>query len=275
MKIIEKIPESHKKRIAKIITTFLWIYFAAFGLVALHFARRAFIAEKFNIPTMSMSPTLNPGDHIWVNKLLFGARIYTSFNFDDHAPLKCFRMPGIRKIKPNDIVVFNYPFGYDDWYRIEFKINYVYCKRVAGTPGDTITIMDGVTHNNNYDGSIGLLENQIQLNSIPDSVLWLYNSMTAIPLSMPTWTIKNLGPLYIPAKGGTVQLTDFNRELYGLAIQYETGQLPTHDMTEYTFRKNYYFMLGDYSTDSRDSRYFGFIPDDFIIGIVGGLKHNY
>lgn len=272
MSIFKKLPEDAKKRLAKILTTFLWIYFAAFGIVAMHFVRRIFIAERFKIPTMSMSPTLNPGDHIWVNKLLFGARIYTDFNFEDHAPLKCFRMPGIREIKPNDIVVFNYPFGYDDWYRIEFKINYVYCKRVAGTPGDSIAIEYGITYNNNCKEYIGLLENQIQLSNIPDSVFWYYNSMTAIPLSRPTWTIKNLGPLYVPAKGGTVELDDFNRELYGLAIQYETGQLPTEDMKQYTFKNNYYFMLGDNSCDSQDSRYFGFVPEDFIIGIVGGKK---
>ncbi len=265
------IPENVKKWIAKIITTFLWVYFVALVIMTLHFVRRVFVAERFKIPTTSMSPTLNPGDHIWVNKLLFGARIYTCFNFEDHAPLKCFRMPGMRKIKPNDIVVFNYPFGYDDWYRIEFKINYVYCKRVAGTPGDTINIKDGVTYNNNFDGHIGLIENQIRLNSIPDSAFWSdgYNSLIAIPLSMPTWTIKNLGPMCVPAKGVTVELTDFNRELYGLVIQYETGMPSTKDMEEYTFKENYYFMLGDNSPDSQDSRYFGFIPEDFIIGIVG------
>ena len=276
MKLFEalknKIPEKLCRRLNKALTVFLWFYFIAFGIAVLHFVRRAFIAERFSIPTMSMSPTLNPGDHIWVNKLLFGARIYKSFDFIDHAPLECFRIPGLRKIRTNDVIVFNYPFGYDDLSRIEFKINYVYCKRVAGSPGDTITITDGITNNNNYDGVIGLYEKQLQLNSIPDSVFWSFNSMTAIPLSRPSNTIKNLRPFYIPTKKGTVQLDDFNRELYGLVIQYETGILPADTMRSYTFQHDYYFVLGDNSPDSWDSRYIGFIPDDFIIGIVGGKK---
>ncbi|MBO7478801.1 MAG: signal peptidase I [Salinivirgaceae bacterium] len=267
-----KIPTKLRQRLNKALTVFLWCYFVAFGIAVLHYARRAFVAERFSIPTLSMSPTLVPGDKIWVNKLLFGARIYKSFDFVDHAPLECFRMPGLRRIRPNDVIVFNYPFGYDDWSRIEFKINYVYCKRVAGTPGDTISICDGITHNSNYDGVIGLYEKQLQLQSIPDSVFWSYNSMTAIPLSLPQNTIKNLAPMLVPAKGQTIELTEFNRHLYGLIIQYETGCFPSDSATSYTFTHDYYFVLGDNSPDSRDSRYIGFIPDDFIIGIVGGRK---
>ena len=267
-----KVPPVFRQRLNKMLTVFLWCYFVAFGIAALHYARRVFVAERFSIPTMSMSPTLDPGDHIWVNKLLFGARIYKSFDFVDHAPLECFRMPRLRKIRPNDIIVFNYPFGYEDWDRIEFKINYVYCKRVAGTPGDTVTIIDGITHNNNYEGIIGVYKNQLQLQTMPDSIFLSYNTMRAIPLSQPYYTIKNLGPLYIPAKGGTVELNDINRELYGLAIQYETGCRPSDSATSYTFTHDYYFVLGDNSCDSRDSRYIGFIPDDFIVGIVGGKR---
>lgn len=267
-----KIPEKLRHRLNKALAVFLWCYFIAFGIAVLHYARRVFVAERFSIPTMSMAPTLVPGDKIWVNKLLFGARIYKSFDFTDHAPMECFRVPGLRRIRPNDVIVFNYPFGYDDWSRIEFKINYVYCKRVAGTPGDTISVVDGITHNNNYNGVIGVYKNQLQLQTIPDSVFWSFNSMTAIPLSLPRNTIKNFAPALVPAKGQTVELTEFNRLLYGLIIQYETGVLPSDSATSYTFTHDYYFVLGDNSCDSRDSRYIGFIPDDFIIGIVGGRK---
>lgn len=292
-----------KERHTKIIVTILWLYFSIMAIFILHYVRRVFVAERFFIPTSSMSPTLDPGDHIWVNKLLFGARIYKRFDFVDHAPLECIRMPGLRKIRPNDIVIFNHPFGYDDWNRIEFKINHVCCKRVAGTPGDTLTITNSITHNSNYDGIIGRIEKQEQLDSITDSALLSYicnnndvkdyyskiginlqleliidsaflmnQVLTAIPLSLPTWTIKNAGPLYVPAQGDTVELTDFNRELYWLVIQYETGSKPTKEMKQYTFKQNYYFMLGDNSCDSQDSRYFGFVPEDFIVGIVGGRK---
>lgn len=237
-----------------------------------HFGRRAFIAERFIIPSKSMAPTLVPGDHIWVNKLLFGARIYTSFNFEDHAPLRCFRMPGIRKIAPGDVICFNYPLGYDEWTVIDFKINYVYCKRVLGTPGDTVGIRDGIAWNNNFNGTIGVIENQIEICNTPDSILWRTTFMATMPFTRFMWTIKNFGPMYVPQKGKTVVLDSITRAIYGPVILYETGTWPADDMTNHTFKNNYYFALGDNSMDSQDSRYWGFIPEDFIIGIVGGKK---
>lgn len=241
-------------------------------LVVFHYGRRILIAERFIIPSVSMKPTLVPGDKVWVNKLLFGARIYKSFDFEDHAPLKCFRMPGFRKINPGDVICFNYPLGYDKWIEIEFKINYVYCKRVVGTPGDTIGIKDGITWNNHYHGALGVLDKQIEIQNTPDSILWVNQLMMTMPFSYPWWTIKNFGPLYIPQKGTTVYLDDGGRSIYAPIILYETGSLPTDEMVSYTFMNNYYFAFGDNCIDSKDSRYWGFIPEDFIIGIVVGKK---
>ena len=239
---------------------------------ALHFGRRIFIAERFIIPSESMSPTLVPGDKVWVNKLLYGARIYKSFDFEDHAPLKCFRMPGLRKIRSGDVICFNYPLGYDKWTKIEFKINYVYCKRVVGTPGDTIGIKDGVTWNNNYNGIIGVQDNQLAIQNTPDSILWRTKFMATMPFTRPMWTMKNFGPLYVPEKGVTIELDSVGRAIYGPVIEYETGSWPDNEVCSHTFRYDYYFAFGDNSLDSNDSRYWGFIPEEFIIGIVGGRK---
>ena len=238
----------------------------------LHFGRRIFIAERFIIPSESMSPTLVPGDKVWVNKLLYGARIYKSFDFEDHAPLKCFRMPGLRKIRPGDVICFNYPLGYDKWTKIEFKINYVYCKRVVGTPGDTISIKDGVTWNSNYNGIIGVQDNQLAIQNTPDSILWRTKFMATMPFTKPMWTMKNFGPLYVPEKGVTIELDSVGRAIYGPVIEYETGSWPDDEVCSHTFRHDYYFAFGDNSLDSNDSRYWGFIPEEFIIGIVGGRK---
>lgn len=270
---VEKEKSSNKLSVFDRITDVLWyILMCVVVIGAAHYGRRIFIAERFNVPSDSMRPTLLPGDKVWVNKLLYGARIYKSFNFEDHAPLKCFRMPGFRKIRPGDVICFNYPLGYDRWTEIEFKINYVYCKRVVGVPGDTIGIKDGITWNNNYEGVLGSLKYQTMVQNTPDSILWANQMMMAMPFSYPWWTIKNLGPLYIPGKGATVSLDQGGRFIYGPVIRYETGSWPSDEMESYTFKNNYYFAFGDYSIDSKDSRYFGFIPEDFIIGIVAGKK---
>ena len=254
----------------------LWmivIWILLFG--ALHYGRRIFVAERFSIPTNSMAPTLVLGDKVWVNKLLYGARIYKSFNFEDHAPLKCFRMPGIRKIHPGDVICFNFPLGYNQWTIIEFKINYVYCKRVVGIPGDTIGIKNGITWNNNYKGTIGVLENQMKIHNTPDSILWRTSFMATMPFTRQMWTIKNFGPLYVPEKGVTIELDSIGRAIYGPVIEYETGSWPTEEMKSHTFKHDYYFAFGDNSLESQDSRYWGFIPEDFIIGIVGGRRTKY
>ena len=261
--------------IDRFMVVLMWVFWSIVALGMLHYARRIFIAERFNIPTSSMQPTLVPGDRVWVNKLLFGGRIYTSFDFEDHAPLKCFRMPGLRKIRPGDVICFNFPLGYDKWAEIEFKINYVYCKRVVGCPGDSIGIRDGITWNSNHQGVIGVLENQMKIHDTPDSTLWHTTFMATMPFTMPGWTIKDFGPLYVPGKGDTVALDSLGRAIYGPVIEYETGSWPANDMTSHTFRNNYYFAFGDNSLESQDSRYWGFIPEDFIIGIVGGRKVRY
>ncbi len=264
--------DEEESKLNKFISIVLKVTFWLILIVLLHFGRRVFIAEKFIIPSNSMMPTLIPGNKIWVNKLLYGARIYTSLKFEDHAPLKCFRIPGIRKIHPGDVICFNYPLGYNQWTVIEFKINYVYCKRVVGVPGDTIGVKDGIAWNNNYSGTIGVLEQQMKIKNTPDSILWRTTFMATMPFTHPMWTIKNFGPMYVPQKGVTIELDSIGRAIYGPVIQYETGSWPADDMTSHTFQHDYYFAFGDNSLESQDSRYWGFIPEDFIIGIVAGKK---
>lgn len=252
------------------------------AILTMHFCIRIFVTDSFCIPSTSMCPTLNPGDRIRVNKFLFGARIYRNFDFSREAGLDCFRMPGLRNIRPGDIIVFNFPFGYDDWSRIEFRINYVFCKRVLGCPGDTIGIAGGRCWNAASNGIIGVAERQQALADTSDSVFISNRCFTSIPLSMPVWNIRDMGPLKVPAKGMTIAMTSFNAALYGLSIEYETGKrlsgnegtgffLDGEPLVQYSFCQNWYFALGDNSPDSMDSRYWGFIPEPFIIGIVSGV----
>lgn len=244
-----------------------WLLLAASGLITVHYMVRVFVTDRFFIPSESMYPTIEPGEYVYVNKLLYGPRLYTSFEFSEHAPLRCIRLPGLRRIRPGDIAAFNFPFGYDDWSRIEFRLNYVYCKRLAGTPGDVIGISDGIFWNGSVSGIIGVKERQMRLQRMSDSLIAFVSWYDAIPLSRPVWNVKNMGPLTVPGKGMTFVLDDFLRELYRHAIEYETA-LPADSFQTYTFRHDWYFALGDNSCDSKDSRFWGFVPDDFIIGIV-------
>ena len=91
-----------------------------------------------------------------------------------------------------------------------------------------------------------------------------------------SWTIDNFGPLWIPAKGATIQLTPQNVTLYKRIIfVYERNKWEERDgkifingqeATTYTFKMNYYWMMGDNRHRSQDSRYWGFVPEDHVVG---------
>lgn len=255
--------------------------FLLFILIIAIFSIPVFFFDQFPIKGRSMNPTLLEGDHILINKFLFGARIYKKYDFSQYK-LESFRVPGIRKIRIGDIIVFNYTDPNNNG-KIEFKLNYVYAKRCIGCPGDTIGIDSGFYYNASFPGK-KLCPDMYQrvLFNTPDSLLMVYPDVkySAVRLySGDEWTVKDFGPLYVPARGNQIQMTIETLKLYEKVIEYETGNKPVIGdrgeilldgmlLANYTFQENYYFMVGDNVLNSNDSRYIGFIPEDYIVGIA-------
>lgn len=176
---------------------------------------RQFIVEAFKIPSGSMIPTLTVGDHLLVNKFIYGPRI----------PFTDSRFFSWKEPKRGDIIVFKYPENEDK--------NFI--KRVIGLPGDKIQIVDGRL-------------------TINDQVVPI------TPASPPADKTVEGEPSFGKPMFYTEQLGGVNH-----AIQY------LHDQSGYNFGpilvpKDSVFVMGDNRDNSQDSRVWGFVSFNKILG---------
>lgn len=245
---------------------------------------RALAFDQFVIPTGSMSPTLIPGDRVLVDKTILGARLYTSLDFPPGGgELECVRLRGRRRVRRNDILVFNFPHHGG---RISFVINNVYCKRCVALPGDTLWTEHGFYRNSNHGGVLGVEEEQRRFSMTPDSllpreILATYPYDPGLP-----YTTKDMQRTYIPRRGDVVELTPRMAAYYRMPLEWETGCRVTWDsgtggvyadgkpLRSHTFLHDYYFMAGDNVMDSSDSRNWGLVPGEYIVGVVTRITYS-
>lgn len=214
-------------------------------------------------------------DFVAVWKPTLGARL-----FDLNATLRLeqteiHRTPGFRKAKRGDVLVFNFPHP-NGWDKIEMHILKYYIKRCIGLPGDTLSIRNGRFRINGTNEPLGNMDSQERIGrtlpgEFPDGVY------KAFPFdSVISWNIRNFGPLYVPKAGDKVEMNRENYLLYRKLIAWEQkAEINYNDSTvflngepirEYRFLKNYYFMAGDKGLNSQDSRYWGLLPEEYIVG---------
>ncbi|MBO5268088.1 MAG: signal peptidase I, partial [Muribaculaceae bacterium] len=254
------------------------IVIAVFCLGVLYILIQIFVCVSFTIPSDSMYPAIEPGDRVWVDKWLTGARLFDIFDAAEGKAVDIRRTPQLRRYKNGDVLVFNFPYR-GSWDTIAMDYRVYYIKRCMGIPGDTLEIRDFRYFVNGKEAEKGPKRHSIAPYYPPDSVA---RASTAGYLafakdSIDRWTVRDMGPLYIPSRGGTVELTPANCLRYKQLIEWETHDTLRIDSLgratiggvradRYTFRENYYFMAGDKSYNSKDSRYWGLCPEPFIVG---------
>lgn len=236
-----------------------------------------FLIASFKIPSDSMTPALIKGDIVWVLKPIIGPRLFNVLASMKGKQVEIYRLPGIRSIKRNDVLVFNYPYSeWDKWDKIEMHILKYYIKRCIALPGDTLTIQDGIYRINNSDILVGNIESQkrivtFDIERIPKEQFY------TLPFdSIHQWNIRDFGPMYIPRKGDVLPMDRTTYLLYNKLIEWEQKDsllfknnkvyLNSSILKYYCFKNNYYFVGGDKSLGSVDSRFWGLVPEQYIVG---------
>ncbi len=257
-----KRPKTAKEKAKEFFEQLLFAAIAAFLIIT-------FIIQNTRIPTGSMEGTILVGDFVLVNKFIYGSSSPKYIPFTE-VEIPYFRLPALREPKRGDIVVFEYPGDRDQLQASDLGVNYV--KRCIGLPGDTVMIVDKVVFVNYKQFPIPPFIKYLSPYPKPKGMI----EERIFPKGMP-WNEDNYGPLVIPYGGYTIPITLDNIDGWRTIIDREYGRravsirgnqvtIDGKPVTSYTFQKDYFFMMGDNRDDSMDSRYWGLVAGDMIVG---------
>lgn len=199
-----------------------------------------FITQAVKVPTGSMQNTITIGDHLLVNKFIFGSGWKLPF------------LPQ-RDVRRGDIMVFKYP-GYRHRYEagdqspnnIPYKTNYV--KRVIGIPGDHIKI----------EGRTVLVNGQ----PLPEHVV------TVVDRSKEKGVVEGDPRQFMPLviKDDSARKPSDQYDVYYNVEPEKDVPVGSFEFNDVTVPPDSYFVMGDNRNNSLDSRYWGFVPRDLVIG---------
>jgi len=234
------------------------------GLVAL--ILKTFVIEAYRIPTGSMENTLLVGDFLLVNKFMYGPSTPRNIPFTN-IRLPYISLPSIKEPKRGDVVVFDYP---GDIEEIKPKEVLNYIKRLVGLPGDTVKVKQQVLYVNGAEfpnPEAMLLDQKANNDQYVEDKIFPKGS---------GWNRDYYGPIYVPKKGDLIQITPENIEMWRMLVIREGHTIritadkkvfiDEKESPEYKIGKDYCFVMGDHRTNSLDSRYWGFLARENIIG---------
>ncbi|MBK6680092.1 MAG: signal peptidase I [Ignavibacteriales bacterium] len=227
----------------------------------------SFFFQNTRIPTPSMESTILVGDFVVVNKFIYGINSPKFIPYTE-IDIPHFRWDIFTDPDRGDIVVFDFPGEKGEFRPNPENIQYV--KRCIGLPGDTIEIKNKVVFVNGKPADLPpyVQYGEKQNDSRISAYMFPGNN---------DWTPDNFGRFIVPKKGQKIQLDArsaigwkhfINREFEAEVVEIANGVVTINGkvVTEYEFQKDYFFMMGDNRDDSSDSRFWGPVARDMIVG---------
>jgi len=236
------------------------IIFGAFLLL------NSFVLASFEVPTGSMENEIMTGDFLLVNKFVFGGTTPRTIPFTG-TKIPAFKIPSFWKPERGDIIVFIFP-GYRE--EVEATDFAYYLKRCVAVAGDTLQVVNRIVYVN---GTPAPLPHNVKFNTT-----LIRPAGFADPRIFPkgaAFNEDNYGPIVIPKKGDVIGLTSEDVTRWDTFIRREGHRIDLRggrilidgaERTSYTVERNYVFGMGDNRDNSLDSRYWGFIPEESVIG---------
>jgi len=224
------------------------------------------LVASFVVPTGSMESTVMAGDFVFVNRFIFRPSTPQVIPFLNE-PIPYFSLPGWRKPEQGDVIVFIFPGNREEVKSERFDY---YLKRCVAVAGDNLQIKnDSIYVNGKY---FELPEHAQFDNAQPMDEE--FDKMRTFPPGKG-FTRSNYGPLRIPKEGDIIKLTPANirewemfirREGHNISVSGGSILIDGNPTSSYTVQRDYVFGMGDNRYNSLDSRYWGFIPEEDVIG---------
>jgi signal peptidase I len=227
---------------------------------------KLFVVEAYRIPSTSMENTLYVGDFLLVNKLAYG--LHTPRRIPLTAlSISSYTLPLFRSVHRGDVIVFEFPGNRNEVTPVE-PVNYI--KRCIGIPGDTIEIRSGKVFVNRIETNFPLHGRR----TVHATDTTLRRNADMFPENS-TFSDVNYGPVVVPKHGDILKIDPVSFSLWHIFIEREGHTMHFNADTLlidgsqdscYRVQQDYYFVLGDNRDNSMDSRYWGFVPADHLIG---------
>ncbi|HXX63834.1 MAG TPA: signal peptidase I [Bacteroidota bacterium] len=238
-----------------------------FVLVAFFFLN-SFVLASFEVPTGSMENEIMAGDFLFVNKFIYGGTTPRTIPFTN-IRLPWFRVPAFRSVERGDVIVFEFPGQREEVQSPEFMF---YLKRAVALSGDTVRVVNRILYVN---GKPSPLPRNMKFSHPSQRPPAGYVDSKIFPKGSP-FNEEFWGPVVVPKKGDTVELSRATYDRWATFIEREghTIRIDDHgrifvdgaETSRYTVERNYLFGMGDNRDNSLDSRFWGFVPEENIVG---------